>query len=398
MSLWTNFHGLLQRQLKRYIGNDTLLVPDRWQVFLGAVNEAYVEFDADRRLLERALNISSQELFQSNEELNGILQALPDLLFRIDANSKIIDLTRKDATLLNFPIQIVNNNLLNGSPGSAARRFWDAIQEVYETKASVSFEYCACSDGQELYYEARLVLFAHRDIIGIIRDITERKQAEIALRKSEEAAKRVQVDLLKVKHELEEEREKLQHLATRDSLTGVWNRRMIFDLLSTELTHAEDRGRSVTGIMVDVDNFKKINDHYGHPIGDLVLQEIARRLGSCIRALDEMGRYGGEEFLIVLPGCDRYAARSRAEQFRKTIEGEPILLADGELHVTCSFGVNWTKEGNYDRDELIREADAALYRAKQAGRNRVEMAYIQQAGTEVEPTEKAFDPGSLVTS
>jgi diguanylate cyclase (GGDEF)-like protein len=375
MSLWSNFHGLLQRQLKRYIGNDPLL-PDGWQAFLNAVNEAYVEFDADRCLLERALNISSQELFQSNEELNGILQALPDLLFRIDANGKIIDLTQKESALFHLPIQAVDNNPPAGPPDSPARQFWHAIQQVRDTKTSVNFEYQECSHNHILYYEVRLVLFSHHDIIGIIRNITVRKHAENALRLSEETAKRAQADLLKVKFELEEERVKLQHLATHDSLTGIWNRRAIFDLLSSELSRAKRAGHSVTVIMLDVDRFKAINDHYGHPVGDIVLQEVTRRLNSCIRTSDEIGRYGGEEFLIVLPDCDGYSAFSRAEQFRKIIEGEPIPLAHGDvLHVTCSFGVHWTQFGCYDGTELVQEADSALYLAKKSGRNRVETAY-----------------------
>jgi diguanylate cyclase (GGDEF)-like protein len=166
----------------------------------------------------------------------------------------------------------------------------------------------------------------------------------------------------------------LQKMAARDSLTGAWNRRAIFELLSVEVARSQREARSLAVIMADLDGFKEINDRHGHPAGDLVLTESARRLQSCLRISDGMGRYGGEEFLIVMPGCDRQTAIRRAEELRRAVEGRAIPFGSGELKVTCSFGINWTPDGSCDRDQLLRFADAALYRAKRGGRNRIEMA------------------------
>jgi diguanylate cyclase (GGDEF)-like protein len=172
----------------------------------------------------------------------------------------------------------------------------------------------------------------------------------------------------------------LQEMATRDGLTHDWNRRTIFQLLSAELEQAQRNSGQVTVIMADVDEFKKINDRYGHPIGDLVLREISRRLRATMQTGDKLGRYGGEEFLIVVPDCGKTGAFARAEQLRRAVEREPVSIGGGELTVTCSFGVDWTRDGSYDLQHLLRDADSALYRAKHAGRNRVETSE-QSAGS-----------------
>jgi diguanylate cyclase (GGDEF)-like protein len=163
----------------------------------------------------------------------------------------------------------------------------------------------------------------------------------------------------------------LKKLATRDGLTSEWNRRAIFQLLATELEQAKRKSGSVAVIMIDVDEFKRINDKYGHPVGDQVLREVARRLRSGTRASDQLGRYGGEEFLIILPNCGRLDAIARAEALRRTVERQSISVGVQNIDITCSFGVTGTKQDSYDLQQLLREADAALYEAKQSGRNRV---------------------------
>jgi len=190
----------------------------------------------------------------------------------------------------------------------------------------------------------------------------------------EEEAQRMIADLREEARRLRSERDALLRLATKDSLTGVWNRRAIFELLAKALARARRDSRPVAVLMADLDEFKSINDRLGHLVGDAVLREAARRLCSCVRRSDEVGRYGGEEFLIVLPGCGGQAALARAEQFRAAVGGTPIRFAGGSVNVTCSFGLHSVMAGVCDRDEFMRKADAALYRAKRLGRDRVETA------------------------
>ena len=127
--------------------------------------------------------------------------------------------------------------------------------------------------------------------------------------------------------------------------------------------------------MADLDHFKNINDSYGHLAGDAVLREVAKRMRSSIRPYDAIGRYGGEEFLILLPGCNIPAAAHVAERLMTSIAGEPIDLAEDKLSITCSLGVASNSETpEADADWFIRAADAALYQAKNTGRDRVEFA------------------------
>jgi two-component system, cell cycle response regulator len=169
-------------------------------------------------------------------------------------------------------------------------------------------------------------------------------------------------------------REALREQATRDSLTRMWNRSSILEALSRELARAWREGSPLGVVMVDLDHFKHINDDHGHLAGDAMLREAARRMQNGVRQYDSIGRYGGEEFLILLPNCGEAESYSQAERLRKHLSQADVRIDETSLRITASFGVTaavpgepWTAEG------LLRKADEALYAAKKSGRNRVEL-------------------------
>jgi two-component system, cell cycle response regulator len=169
--------------------------------------------------------------------------------------------------------------------------------------------------------------------------------------------------------------EALRHEASHDPLTGLWNRAATLDRLERELARGRREAKAVGALMVDVDHFKRINDTHGHPTGDAVLCELSRRLPGAVRPYDTVGRYGGEEFLVVLPECDAVRTAQLGERLRQAVDATPLDLPDGAIRVTISVGGAATgPPERADAVGLVRAADAALYRAKGGGRNRVEMA------------------------
>jgi diguanylate cyclase (GGDEF)-like protein len=169
-------------------------------------------------------------------------------------------------------------------------------------------------------------------------------------------------------------RERLRTLALRDGLTNLYNRRFLEEMLDRLCSDAQRRKASVSAIMLDVDHFKMVNDQHGHAAGDAVLREIASEILSCLRTVDVACRYGGEEFAIILPDCSAANAAAKAEQIRSRIHER--TTASG-LPVTISLGVASIPETCGGQVELIPEADAALYTAKQQGRDRVVMATMR---------------------
>jgi diguanylate cyclase (GGDEF)-like protein len=161
----------------------------------------------------------------------------------------------------------------------------------------------------------------------------------------------------------------VQQLAVTDPLTNVYNRRGLYDLGQREVERAVRFGRSLAALMIDIDHFKHVNDRFKHATGDQVLRALAERLVQNVRDLDIVGRYGGEEFVILLPENDRAGAYQIAERLRQVIEGTSFYSDQGNLAITVSIGVTQVTEGVLHLDTLLLKADEALYFAKQNGRN-----------------------------
>ncbi|MGZ8647810.1 MAG: sensor domain-containing diguanylate cyclase, partial [Solirubrobacteraceae bacterium] len=161
--------------------------------------------------------------------------------------------------------------------------------------------------------------------------------------------------------------------AVTDELTGLFNHRRFQEVMSTEVERARRFGQGMGLVMLDIDDFKRVNDTYGHMQGDMVLREVARVLKDSSREIDEPARYGGEEMAVALPGTDLEGAYLFAERVRRRIESLELSLIDGDgsMRVTASFGVASLAGGSEaKKDNLVAAADAALYRAKRSGKNR----------------------------
>lgn len=164
---------------------------------------------------------------------------------------------------------------------------------------------------------------------------------------------------------------KVQELAISDSLTQVFSRRYFLERLKEELERSKKYKHAFSFFMLDIDNFKTYNDRYGHLVGDAVLREIARAIKENIRQVDLVGRYGGEEFSLILPETDREQSLIAAERIRQAVENKLIKVYDEDLRVAVSIGISAFPKDGKSIQTIIEKADQALYRAKQTGKNKV---------------------------
>lgn len=196
--------------------------------------------------------------------------------------------------------------------------------------------------------------------------VAQKNRLELLVRQRTQELEREKTELLKARAALEEQ-------ATHDPLTGLLNRTALFEQLAQEIARANREHTSLAVILTDLDHFKRVNDTYGHITGDHVLKEYANRLQSVVRPYDFVGRYGGEELLLIMPGLPLEDGRKRVEEMHKRAFESTFDCNGYRLAITCSFGLAWFEPGQDTIESLIESADYALYTAKRNGRNRVEV-------------------------
>ncbi|MGI9336265.1 MAG: GGDEF domain-containing protein, partial [Gammaproteobacteria bacterium] len=205
-----------------------------------------------------------------------------------------------------------------------------------------------------------------RGVLATFDDVSEVERQNVELEKLLNERKEAE-------KEIRRQNERLEYLATRDPLTDCLNRRALFEKFDQEIGHARDTDAPLACIMTDIDHFKSVNDTFGHSVGDDVIRLFADTLRACLRSIDIIGRYGGEEFCIVLPGLDLERAAQAAERIRAAIEREGVsaLPPDAGRTLTSSFGVSLWHVTDKSGDDTVQRADEALYASKTGGRNRV---------------------------
>jgi len=294
---------------------------------------------------------------------NILVENMPDGVLVLDKKNRLADINPTAMKLLEVdhpppigqPIESVVSHLADLLP-----RYMDMLEGQDEIMVS---------DPMPTFFDIRITPLTdrHGNFSGRLisfRDITQRKENELELRR---ASQRLQLQI----SEIEALQAKLKEQAIRDPLTGLYNRRYLQEALERELHKAQRDVLPLSLVLMDLDRFKNCNDTYGHKAGDLVLQALADMLCETTRKEDIICRYGGEEFLVVLPGTQAEIASQRTELWRQKFQEQCVSIDDMEISMTLSAGIACFPDDGETMDQLLISADDALYKAKQTGRNRV---------------------------
>ncbi|MGA7833235.1 MAG: GGDEF domain-containing protein [Terracidiphilus sp.] len=309
---------------------------------------------AKRGMKKRVIESAGREL----EMLRAVISNMPDPIYVKDVESRFVLANQKTAEVMGAAsgAELIGKTDFDFYPAENAAAFVEDERKIIRSGQPLvnKEEGIQKTGGKSIWtLTTKVPLFdpagSPIGLYGIGRDIT--------------ALKEVQAELGRARKELEF---KVAH----DSLTSLLNREAILEMLEHELNRSIRENGHMVVLLGDLDHFKDINDTYGHPVGDEVLREVACRLQRTVRTYDLVGRYGGEEFLIVLPGCKEKTAWARAEQLREAIGASPASTASGPISITLSVGVLDAREWGWPSSaEVLREVDRALYAAKNAGRN-----------------------------
>jgi len=347
-----NLYYLLKQQITDHLSSiDISSSP--WKEFLTAVDDAYQKFDIDQRTLEQSLTLSAEELVQANDEMNAVFAAIPDQLFHLDSEGRVISYKLGQSSYHYLKSEkLINQHIKDVLDIEVVEKFEVSIKQVLDQLSAKNFEFVIYFDRKIYYYEVRMMPVKSQEVIALIRDVTERKVAE----------------------------EQIAFLAYHDSLTALPNSRLFKDRLEHAISQAE-RGNKILAIMfLDLDRFKLINDTMGHSAGDELLKITSQRLIEAVRKTDSIAlnangnassiaRFGGDEFTILLDDVENIQAIIRiAERIVENVS-QPLMLERQEVHISTSIGIAIYPDDGKQADVILKHADSAMYHAKAQGRN-----------------------------
>ncbi|GGC67335.1 sensor domain-containing diguanylate cyclase [Marinobacter halophilus] len=342
----------------------TLSAMQTWKGFLFVVSTGLVLFVAILRLLTKdrlllSLQVNQRRaLRQREKQLTVLMDNLPGMAYRClyDDQWTMVFVSGGCERLTGYtPDELINNKIVSFvdlMDADTAKQIAEDVGIAVRRGEPFSVEYAMTrKDGRQVWVWERGCGVEQDDgaacLEGILLDITDRKALET----------------------------ELEELATLDPLTGLLNRREFSRVLEEELERARRYERPMALVWIDFDHFKEVNDSWGHAAGDAVLCSVSRTLEDSVRSVDAIGRFGGEEFVIVLPEMDIDEARDTAERLRQRVSHKPIMLESGHsIPLTISLGVAVFPVHGHSLDTLCGTADKAMYQAKMQGRNCVVMA------------------------
>ncbi|KAB1442441.1 GGDEF domain-containing protein [Pseudodesulfovibrio senegalensis] len=327
-------------------------------VLAGLVDEYGRLLRQSRRLvtmgdrMQQSLNALNHDLAVSEQKYRGIFENVAEGICRCDADGMLVEANPAMAEMFGF---YDSESFLEAVPDFQSLFCRAEDYELYETLLAADqlrrFQVRLCSpESGRLWAEVSASVMDDREafpggIVCVLADVTERK------------------------HMIEE----MRRLARTDSLTGLYNRGHFMELTERELARSRRTRSPLSMLIVDVDHFKNVNDTYGHDVGDKALVTLSRVLRDAVREIDVVGRFGGEEFVVLLPDADRRNACRVADRILECVREARIDIGGKQVGVTVSIGLTACEDDEEDLDRLIKYADIALYAAKKNGRDRVEV-------------------------